>query len=152
MIEYDIKRWDVILKDNNTRKIPVIYIKPDDAFLTFAKKNNYVVSSHINNTDTIYDGKHIAGTVDKSCCLHGKNSRPEFFKQTGYYVIILYDAFWYGYPNNENMGTVSFIGIEESAREPVADKLSTVSSSSSSGGGSGNNGNNGFSFVRLGRL
>jgi hypothetical protein len=67
MSSYDIKGWNVVMFNNSTTKVPMIYVKPDVTFKEFAEKNSYAVVCEISGTGTIYDGKRIPGVVDKSC-------------------------------------------------------------------------------------
>ena len=108
MTEYKIMRWDGVMFGNSITKMPMIYIKPDIDFLEFARANHFAVICEINGTGTIYDGKQIPGVVDKSCNV--PNSRPNFFEETGYYVITL-RATWNGYPDTNKLGTVVFKGL-----------------------------------------
>lgn len=108
MTQYDIKRWDVVMFSNSITMVPMIYIKPDKAFIEFAHNNKFAVMVTINSTNTIYDGKKIPGVVDTSGRI--PNNRPNYFNKTGYYVITL-DANWYGYPSPRSLGTASFFGL-----------------------------------------
>lgn len=108
MTEYKIYRWDVILSGTSDMKTPMIYIKPDLAFLEFSKENNDMIMCKISGTNSIYDGKLIPGVVTKSSYI--PNCRPNFFQETGYYTISLY-CDWYGYPNPDTLGNVSFSGF-----------------------------------------
>jgi hypothetical protein len=117
---YDILRFDAVMFDNSITKIPMIYIKPDLAFIDFIAKNNNVVVVTINGSDTIYDGKVISGVVDTSCNV--PSCRPNFFDKTGYYVITLYSN-WYGYPPNpQKLGTVSIKGLKMSMKKDIKEK------------------------------
>jgi hypothetical protein len=98
--KYDIMRWDVVMFKNSVTQNPMIYIKPDEAFLEFARLNNYTVMVQIKGTGTIYDDKLIAGIVNESSNV--PNCRPNFFDKTGYYVITLYSD-WYGYPESDKL-------------------------------------------------
>lgn len=120
MSEYKIERWDaVIFGENSTRKVPVIYFKPDEAFLEFAKNHNWTVMAEINGTGLMYDGKQIPGTVDQSSRI--PNCRPNYFARTGYYVVSL-ESFWYGYPEPDKLGTVKFYGMKPPAAPKDKDK------------------------------
>jgi hypothetical protein len=110
MSKYQIHRWDVVMFGNSNSKIPMIYVKPDITFLDFIRKNDYAVVCEIEGTGTIYDGKQIPGIVDKSSYV--PNCRPNFFEQTGYYVVTLWSN-WYGYPNVDMNGEVKFLGLKE---------------------------------------
>jgi hypothetical protein len=106
MSEYKIERWDVILLDNH--RVPVIYIKPDLEFVEFIRKNDYNIVAEINHTGTVYDMKKINAIVDQSA--YNLNCRPNFFTDTGYYVITL-NSSWNGYPKPDKLGTVVFYGL-----------------------------------------
>ena len=108
MSKYNIERWDVILSDSSNDKIPMIYFKPDKELLEFIRVNNYAVLCEIIDTNTIYDDKQIPGVVEKSSIT--PNCRQNFYEETEFYVISLWSK-WYGYPDVENMGKVSFSGF-----------------------------------------
>jgi hypothetical protein len=103
-------RWDpIISSDNPNIIVPLIYVKPDKKFLEIIKKNFNIVSCKISGTNMAYDAHNhpsdpmIAGIVSKSS--NTPNYRPNFFDATGYYVITLVSN-WYGYPENNFLGTV----------------------------------------------
>ena len=100
-INYEIKRWDVILSPNGLNKQPMIYIYPNIDFINLINNNNEVLSVQIQNTNTIYDGQVLYGTVSRSSFI------PNFFSKTQLYVVIL-DCEWYGYPNPSSLGTATF--------------------------------------------
>jgi hypothetical protein len=106
MAEYQIKRWDVVLV--NDQRVPMIYIKPDLDLVEFLRKNNFKVIVKIKNTDTVYDNKDIQAVVNLSANV--PNCRPNFYDQTGYYVAIL-NSSWNGYPNPDKLGSASFYGV-----------------------------------------
>lgn len=114
---YDILRFDAVMFDNSITKTPMIYIKPDLAFLDFVAQNNNQVLVVINDSDSIYDNKEIIGVVDSSCNI--PSCRPNFFNKTGYYVITLYSN-WYGYP--KKLGKVSFKGLKVSSKVETYNK------------------------------
>lgn len=105
MTEYKIERWDVILVNNH--RLPIIYVKPDLDFIEFVRRNNYKVFVNIKGTRTVYDNNLIEGTVDQSSFV--PNCRPNFFANTGLYVITLQSS-WNGYPEFGKLGTVIFHG------------------------------------------
>lgn len=114
MSKYNIKRWDVIMFNNNN-KVPIIYIKPDISLLEYLNNNQPVVSLEISDTNTIYDGKKLTGLVNRSCCLLNNNNyncRPNYYEETGYYVITLVSG-WYGYPNPDKLGIAIIKGLEK---------------------------------------
>ena len=99
--KFKIYRWDAVMTAKNDLPAPMVYIKPTLKFLEFIENNNYRILLSISGTNTIYDGKTMWGIVDKSS--NTPNCRPNFYKQTGYYVVTL-ESFWYGYPNVGNEG------------------------------------------------
>ena len=103
MSDYEIKIWDVILVNNH--RTPIIYIKPDLAFIEFIRQNNFEVIVVIQGTNLPYDGNKIRGIVNESsmtpCC------RPNFFADTGLFVVQL-ESSWNGYPSEQNLGKVKF--------------------------------------------
>ena len=107
MAEYKIQRWDSILLGNNIHPFPMIYFKPDEAFLKFAEENNSTLFVKIENTGSIYDGKVVVAILNSSASNPG--CRPNFFKKTGLYTLSLYSA-WYGYP--PRMGTAVISGLK----------------------------------------
>jgi hypothetical protein len=107
MTEYNIERFDVAIFGNSITKVPLIYIKPDLELLEFAIKNHNVVECEINNTGTIYDGKKIPGVIYTSSNIPSR--RPNFFKDTGFYVVSLWSN-WYGYPDHGSNGKIKFAG------------------------------------------
>jgi hypothetical protein len=99
MTQYKIERWDAIL-DNDVR-VPAIYIKPDIHFMNLISKNN-VIYVDINNTKTHYDHKRFVGLANQSS--YFPNCRPNFYAQTGLFIITLTDSPWIGYPDPNNLG------------------------------------------------
>ena len=114
MSEYEIKRWDVVSFGPSITKVPMIYIKPDPAFLEFVRENNYAVMCDIQGTGMIYDGKPIPGVVYKSSEI--PNCRPNYFAQTGDYVITLLGT-WNGYPSPDRLGKVIIKGLKGAISE-----------------------------------
>jgi hypothetical protein len=98
---YKIQRWDAILSPNGLNKQPMIYVYPDINFIELMNKHNQILSVKIDNTNTIYDGQVLYGTVSRSSFI------PNFFSKTQLYTIIL-DCEWYGYPNPSYLGTAIF--------------------------------------------
>ena len=106
MSDYQILMWDVILVNNH--RTPIIYIKPDLAFIEFIRKNDYRVVVVINGTGMVYDGQKIVGDVNLSSMV--PNCRPNFFAETGLYVITLHSS-WNGYPTETNLGNAKFFSL-----------------------------------------
>ena len=107
MSEYKIHRWDVVMSGSSNQQAPMIYVKPDLTFLQFIRDNNYAVMCQVAGTGTIYDGKMIPGVVSASADV--PSCRPNFFKETGLYVVKLWSN-WYGYPRPDQLGGVKFLG------------------------------------------
>ena len=129
MTKYLIKRWDVVQFNGSIRRYPVVYIEPDDTFMSFIEANNNAVMVEISNTGKMYDCEQIPGVAYKSCNI--PNYRPNFYNKTGWWCIVLTSQ-WRGYPTPENMGTLQLFGLN-----PVPSSLSEQTN------GNGNdNGNN----------
>ena len=111
--EYKILRMDAILTGNSITLVPIIYIQPDIAFIEYIKLNNFMIMCQIQGTCTIYDNKLIAGIVNKSSEV--PNCRPNFFEETGSYIITLM-APWNGYTKNCQLGTVTFLNLDDLKR------------------------------------
>jgi hypothetical protein len=101
---YKIYRWDSFLYNKNTS--PIIYVKPDDTLLKFAKENNNALLIRVSKSNSIYDGKKIAGVLYKSSDI---TKCSNFFNKTGLYVIVL-ESNWYGYP--DFLGECDIFGLE----------------------------------------
>lgn len=105
-MSYSIIRWDVLSSDN-INKAPAIYVKPDLAFMEFVRANNFSIMCKIDGTDGPYDGKLCVGIVNKSSQV--PNCRPNFFAQTGDFIITL-NLEWLGYPSPNKLGNVTIYG------------------------------------------
>jgi len=127
---YKIYRWDSFLYKKNI--VPMIYIKPDDALLKFADKNKNELLVKVSNSNSIYNGKTIAGVLYKSFeitkCIN-------FFKKTGLYVIVLVSN-WYGYPDSlgecDIFGFEGDVAVDENTLIPLPDQMFDSSNSSNS--------------------
>jgi hypothetical protein len=97
MPEYEIMRWDAVIPKDNNLPYPMVYIKPDKYFPEFIAENKNMFLLSISGTNTDYDKIPIVGMADSSG--YFPNFRPNFFNDTGYYVITLF-ANWLGYPPN----------------------------------------------------
>ena len=129
MANYKILRWDPVVFGDNVNLFPMIYIKPNQEFIDFAKQNGNSVFVKIDGTNTIYDGKAMVGIVspsaelpctpNKSGCAIQKDTsiRPHFFEKTGLYTITLY-ARWYEYPIQ--LGTATITGLKGPYKAPPA--------------------------------
>lgn len=115
MPSYEIKEWQAILLETSTFPYPMVYIKPDDAFAQYAKENNYSVLVKIQNTNSKYDLQSFIALVDTGATF--PNYRPNFYNQTGYYVLTLVGANWLGYPPQN--GSIFIQGNEGPDKLPV---------------------------------
>lgn len=115
MPSYNIKEWQAILLPNSTFPYPMLYIKPDEAFSQYAKENDYSVVVKIQNTNSKYDLQSFIALVDTGATF--PNYRPNFYNQTGYYILTLVGANWLGYPPQN--GTVFVQGNEGPDKLPV---------------------------------
>ena len=105
--EYKIERWDVLYDERLNIKRPMIYIVPDDYLLEYAKVNRDSLYITMSGTGIdCYDGIELKAQLFSSAIY--PNKRPNFFDETGYYVIVLKDAIWLGYP--KKLGTLTFKG------------------------------------------
>lgn len=121
MSAYAIKRWDAVMFGNSLRKVPMIYVEPDETFLEFARANQFSVLCEIHGTGTNYDYKphapvKLEGIVDTSSVV--PSCRPNYFAKTGYYVVTLL-APWIGYPPEDRLGYVKFFGLKEGIRTQI---------------------------------
>ena len=103
---YKIYRWDAVIFGNNN-PTPIIYVKPDDLLLKFAKENDNNISVKINNLTCPYGGRIVKGFFGKSSDI--PNARPYFFEKTGLYVIVLHTE-WKRYP--DDLGNCSIYGVK----------------------------------------
>ena len=95
MPTYNLERWDSVIPIGKTYPYPMVYFKPDKDFLDYSEKNNFLVKCTVTDTTSSYDNKPVLGIIDHSG--NCPNSRPNFFKDTDYYVITLLTD-WVGYP------------------------------------------------------
>lgn len=107
MPKYEIQRWNPILLEGNNEPFPMIYIKPDDNFFDYIKENNYLFLVTISDTNSVYDNKEIIALADMSAFF--PNYRPNFFNETGFYVLTLFSS-WNGYPSSN--GTILIQGLK----------------------------------------
>ena len=124
MNKYKICRWDPIVMGNSVIPVPVIYIKPDKELLAFSQKNHDALLVEVSGTNTIYDGKKIAGILSKSRDVPVCNTRPNYFNQTGTYVIVL-NAEWYGYPSPRTLGSIVVSGLKGTSDDKKIDVKET---------------------------
>jgi hypothetical protein len=104
--EYQIYQWQGSISGAANVPWPVIYIKPDDSLLDFAKKNNNALLVKISNTSSIYDGKSVQGLFFTSANI--PNNRSNFSEKTGLCTILLY-CDWYSYP--PQLGSAEIFGL-----------------------------------------
>ena len=119
MSEFNIQRWGSWLSGTDNTPLPIIYIKPDLEFLSFAKDNGYNVEVTIQGTDSIYDDKKVRGVVSTSATI--PNCRPNFFAHTGWYVIVL-DAPFVLDPKMKN-GKAIISGMMEPEPIPLPEEV-----------------------------
>ena len=125
MSAYEIRRWDAVTS-NNIVKQPLIYILPDEAFLSFVRANKFAVLCEISGTGMNYDHQPgssvlIPGVVSRSSVV--PNCRPNYYAATEYYVVRLL-APWIGYPN-KSLGQVKFFGLEAGMPAQIPPKKDT---------------------------
>jgi hypothetical protein len=127
---YKIYRWDSFLYNKNIS--PIIYVKPDDTLLKFAKENNNTLLIRVSKSNSIYDGKKIAGVLYKSSDITKCNN---FFNKTGLYVIVL-ESDWYGYPDFlgecDIFGLKGDVVVDENTLLPLPDQNTNFIDSSNS--------------------
>lgn len=94
MVNYKILAWSASKLNNDYYASPIIYIKPDESFKKYASDNNYKIYLSIVDTNSTYDNityiGHISTSENIPCY------RPNYFKETGQYVITLNCA-WVGF-------------------------------------------------------
>jgi hypothetical protein len=126
---YKIYRWDSFLYNKNIS--PIIYVKPDDTLLKFAKENNNTLLIRVSKSNSIYDGKKIAGVLYKSSDI----TKCNFFNKTGLYVIVL-ESDWYGYPDFlgecDIFGLKGDVVVDENTLLPLPDQNTNFIDSSNS--------------------
>jgi hypothetical protein len=96
---YKIHRWDAVIfknKEMNPIPTPIIYIKPDENLIKFAKDNSDALLVKLHVPPSIYDQKRVTGVWAKSSDI--PNCRAVFFEETELYIIVL-QAPWHGYPD-----------------------------------------------------
>jgi hypothetical protein len=115
MSEYEIMRWDAVIPKDNTLPYPMIYIKPDKKFLDYVEESKNIFSLDISDTGMEYDKMPVTGMVDSSG--YFPTFRPNFFNETGYYVIVLFTN-WIGYPEKNGKIKIQNI-IKKSEEKPI---------------------------------
>jgi hypothetical protein len=108
MNQYKIIRWDSVMI--NSKKTPVIYIKPDSKLLEHASRNNNELTILISETGTEYDSHKLTSKLEKSNVI--SHNECDYFGRTGNYVLSL-PSHWYGYPHPSNLGTLTIGGMND---------------------------------------
>jgi hypothetical protein len=121
---YPIERLDAMMFGNNLAQYPVLYIKPDKYLLRFVRENKNQLMCNIFGTDSDYDNNQYNCYVISSEFMPDR--RPNFFKKTGYYCVVL-NATFTNYITN-NKGFVSFSGV----RGDDPSKLESIATSGDS--------------------
>ena len=106
---YKIHRWDAVLFKNKGLvpiPTPIIYVKPDENLIKFAKDNSDALLVTLHAPNSIYDKKRVTGVWAKSSEI--PNCRAVFFEETELYIIVL-QAPWHGYP--ECLGECEIFGL-----------------------------------------
>ena len=93
---YEIVRWDVLLDSHSVRR-PAVYIKPDLKLMEYLREKQFYITLSLENVDIPYYDCYTSGEVNPSALAGG--TRPNFFSETGLYVITLDRLTWKGYPN-----------------------------------------------------
>lgn len=122
-MSFTIKRWNGLITTANINPQPVVYIVPDLNLLSFAQANNNTLLVKIEGTGLPYDNKQILASIMPSSD-GPSNCRPNFFKETGLYAIIL-DSVWFGQPEGDDLGFLTVLGLT------VVDGVMTDGNSSS---------------------
>jgi hypothetical protein len=122
MPEYEIQRWDPVIPKGNIEPYPMVYIKPDPSFFDYIKENNYLFLVTISESDSVYD-RQIMALADMSAFF--PNYRPNFFNETGFYVLTLFSS-WNGYPPKNGKiliqglkGPDNVVPVEKTFKAPV---------------------------------
>lgn len=109
-MSYTIKRWNGLITTASVHPQPVVYITPDVNLLSFSQKNNNTFLVKITGTNLPYDDKLILASMMPSSLGPG-NCRPNFFKETGLYAIVL-SSEWYGQPEDmDDLGFINIVGL-----------------------------------------
>jgi hypothetical protein len=106
-ISYSITRGGGLLTANNNNPQPVVYIKPDMDLINFAMANENKLLVSISETNLPYENKKLLAvlTVDPK--------RPNYFNQSGYYMIVLVSD-WYGEPEDmSKLGKINIHGFQK---------------------------------------
>lgn len=113
--DYKIHRWDSVIISTNKKCLtptpiaskPMLYIKPDNTLLQFAKDNNNELLVDVEYGTRFPNIKRrVKGQFYKSSEIY---KRPNFFNTTGLYIIVL-DTDWDGYP--DTLGVVNIFGYK----------------------------------------
>ncbi len=99
-------RWDSFVPNGQENPQPMVYIKPKEGFDELIKKYDYTFNVQVDGTGMNYDLIEVVGMINSSEIF--PNFRPNFFKETGYYVVVLRTD-WLGYPKNNGKLTLKII-------------------------------------------
>jgi hypothetical protein len=103
MSKYAIKRWDPVILHKQTFPYPAIYIKPDEKFKKFVKKNKNSIKFKIIDSGTMYDNTFFRGVVSD---MPNVLSPPcDWISKNGYITITI-DALWVQYPDPDTLGSI----------------------------------------------
>lgn len=94
MKRFPIYQWGSWMNESRV-PIPILYVKPDNELLDYFEQSDYNINVTIENTKSPYDNTSFSAVVGTSKDI--PNYRPNFFKKTGLYVIVL-DAPFVVYP------------------------------------------------------
>lgn len=111
IIRYTIERWDSVIPQGKSTPNPMIYVKADDLL---KNKERQEVAVRLVDTGCIYDGLMTTAVVFNS----GEYPvlRPNFFEQTGLYVIVL-DMPWQRYPPANGSVDILLQKVDEGVKE-----------------------------------
>lgn len=122
-ITFDIERWDAVLLPGLDNPRPAIYIKPNPEFIIAAGKQYNEILTTVRGSESQYDNVEVLSVLDTSGVI--PNHRPNFFAQTGYYVIVL-GGWWLGYPKKMGRVDISLSNggkKEDAVREKIQEKI-----------------------------
>jgi hypothetical protein len=138
MPNFKIESWNPVIPENAVFPFPVLYIKPTNGLLEYAKQNKFTILVTVMNSNSVYDNKPMIAVLDSSA--YFPNSRINFYNKYGFYTLSLV-ANWIGYPPENGTVQIDFIDVnsipkpEFKAPKPIEwvewyNKDSTVNSKS----------------------
>lgn len=92
VVTYKIQRWDAVIPPGKSIPAPLVYIYPDTQL---KNQEGKVIAVRFRDTGSPYDTLMTTARVYNSG--EFPNLRPNFFEQTGYYVLHI-DMPWLKYP------------------------------------------------------